>query len=102
MFMRRANKRAQTTAEYAVLLGLVIAAVLAMQVYVKRSLQGKIKEQADEVGNQYEPYYLSSDFTSNRDGSQSSTLQTGGSVGRTLSDRASRTGTQTYGVPRQQ
>jgi len=67
------NKKAQSTAEYAVLLGLVIGAVVTMQVYVKRSLQAKVKDASDlltlQTGDvsghalatteQYEPYYLS-------------------------------------------
>ncbi len=98
MFMRRFNKRGQSTAEYAVLIGLVIAAVLAMQVYVKRALQGKMQVETDKLGAQYEPYYLSSDFDSTRDTSEAEATITGGEVTRTLTkDEASRTGTQTYG-----
>jgi len=39
--------RGQSTAEYAIVIGLVIAAAVGMQVYVKRSLQGKIKDAVD-------------------------------------------------------
>lgn len=71
---KRYFKLAQSTAEYAALLGIIIAAVLAMQLYVKRSLQGKMASTTDymtkqtgsiagaTIGtrNQYEPYYLKS------------------------------------------
>lgn len=100
MFMRKGKRKGQTTAEYAVLIGLVIAAVIAMQVYVKRGLQFKIAEQTDGFTggfNQLEPYYLDSAFTSNRDTTQSETTVTGGGVSRDLSqDYSTRTGRQDY------
>lgn len=66
------NKKGQGTAEYAILIGLVIGAIVVMQVYIKRSLQGKVKDAADVITaqdgtvgtkelattSQYEPYYL--------------------------------------------
>jgi hypothetical protein len=55
----------QSTAEYAILIALVIGAAVAMQTYVKRSLQGGIKFAVDKVKkttNQYEPYYLESSY----------------------------------------
>lgn len=103
------SKRAQTTAEYAILIGLVVAALVAMQIYVKRGLQGRMKGATDylatqttDIGatGQYEPYYLTSDFDTVRDTTESEATTTGGGVTRTLTeDESSRTGTQTYGTP---
>jgi len=103
------SKRAQTTAEYAILIGLVVAALVAMQIYVKRGLQGRMKGATDYLATQttdlgaagqYEPYYLSSSFDATRDTTESEATATGGSVTRTLTqDASSRTGTQTYGTP---
>lgn len=45
MFIRK-GKRAQSTAEYAILIGVVVAAILAMQAFVRRSIMGKVKEAA--------------------------------------------------------
>jgi len=80
MFTRN---KGQSIAEYAVLLSLVIAAVVAMQVYVKRGIQAKVKTGTDAytgagVGttitvegggqatlsklDQYEPYYQESTY----------------------------------------
>ena len=67
-------KKAQSTAEYAILISLVVGAALAMQVYIKRSIQAKIKTAANALSQvsdditgdnifldttllQYEPYY---------------------------------------------
>ncbi len=70
------RRKAQSTAEYAILFGVIIAAVVGMQTYVKRSLSAKMKDTSDALtsvtgdvsgdGNilkttwQYEPYYSSS------------------------------------------
>lgn len=61
------NKKAQNTAEYAILIALVVGAVVAMQTYAQRALQGRLRDAAVKfVGDtsslgetiQYEPYYL--------------------------------------------
>lgn len=45
----------QSLTEYAVLLAIVAAALLAMQVYVKRGIQGRIRDLADQISpTQYE------------------------------------------------
>jgi uncharacterized protein (UPF0333 family) len=70
MFKR--NKRGQNVAEYSILIALVIAAAVAMQTYVKRSVQGRVKDASDARiappgelnftwnSTQYEPYYVDS------------------------------------------
>lgn len=37
-------KKAQNTAEYAILIALVVGAAIGMQTYVKRGLQGRVKD----------------------------------------------------------
>jgi len=57
------GRKAQTTAEYAIMIAVVITAAIAMQVYIKRSLQGGIKFVVDKSTDktlQYEPYYQQS------------------------------------------
>jgi len=45
----------QSATEYAVLLALVAAALIAMQVYLKRGIQGRVKDLADQISaEQYE------------------------------------------------
>jgi Flp pilus assembly pilin Flp len=70
------NKKAQQTAEYALLISLVVAAVIAMQTYAQRTIQGRIRDAAafltnatSAIGNtvQYEPYYLETDYDIDRD-----------------------------------
>jgi len=75
--------RAQSTAEYAIILAVVMGAAVAMQVYVKRGLQARTKAGVDAVTGitatfapeegggtsatfstlaQYEPYYMESSY----------------------------------------
>lgn len=69
------NKKAQQTAEYALLIALVVAAVIAMQTYAQRAIQARIKGASDYLAsetstlgdvNQYEPYYLRSQYEVDR------------------------------------
>ncbi|MCA9398116.1 MAG: hypothetical protein KC618_00075 [Candidatus Omnitrophica bacterium] len=65
------NRKAQNTAEYAILISLVVAGIVAMQTYAQRALQARVHDasgymttQTADLGTltQYEPYYLSSDY----------------------------------------
>jgi Flp pilus assembly pilin Flp len=80
------NKKAQNTAEYAILISLVVAGIIAMQTYAQRALQARVRDasqylatQTNDLGTsqQYEPYYLESDYTVERDTSKTERLGTG-------------------------
>ena len=72
--MFKFNKRGQNTAEYAIVIALVVAAAIAMQTYVRRSMQGGVKFAVDKLKKdntaaatgQYEPYYLESSYTTTK------------------------------------
>ena len=105
--MLRLIRKGQSTAEYAIVIGLVIGAAVAMQVYVKRGIQGKMKDavdytDTDAVGvlgttKQYEPYYSRSTMSGTRISSGGEKLSTGGAVDRTMSDSTTRIGLATIG-----
>ena len=71
------NKKAQNTAEYAILISLVVAGIIAMQTYAQRALQARVRDAGQHLavqgavgGNQtvqYEPYYLTSAYNVARD-----------------------------------
>lgn len=100
------SQKAQNTAEYAILIALVIAAAMAIQTYVKRGLQARVRDAVinyrDQTkgingrsSSQYEPYYLQADFTTGTQSSQLSNEQAGGGFARTSqSDLATRAGYQ--------
>lgn len=104
------NKRGQSTAEYAIVIGLVVAAAIAMQVYIKRGIQAKVKDGTDLLTSvtgavagqtlgtteQYEPYYMESTFGVTRAQTATDSTLTGGGVQRDLTkETTSRTGSQT-------
>ncbi|MFQ5680500.1 MAG: hypothetical protein ACE5GG_00370 [Candidatus Omnitrophota bacterium] len=102
---RRLRLAAQNTAEYAIVIGLVVAAVMAMQTYVKRGFQGRVASASDNfvsklkggdwetigggsvtwTGNQWEPEKLSSRNTRqvNAGTTSTETLDLGGTLTRT-------------------
>jgi len=55
MFSLYKHKRGQSTLEYAVIIAVVVGALLAIQVYVKRGVQGRLKQAADDIGEQFSP-----------------------------------------------
>lgn len=52
--LRKLNK-GQTALEYIVLIIIVIGALLSIQHYFKRGLQGRWKAAVDDMGDQYDP-----------------------------------------------
>ncbi len=49
------NKRGQSTLEYAVVIAVIVGALLATQVYIKRGIQGRFKQSSDDIGAQFSP-----------------------------------------------
>jgi Flp pilus assembly pilin Flp len=51
------GKRGQTIFEYAVLIGVTVAALIAMQTYMKRAMQGRLRQSAEQLseGGFYSP-----------------------------------------------
>ncbi len=51
--MNKFLKKGQSTLEYAVVIAVVIAGLLALQHYMNRGVQGKLRQSADDIGEQY-------------------------------------------------
>jgi len=49
------NKKAQSTLELLILIAIITAALISMTIYIKRALQGKFRQSADAIGEQYSP-----------------------------------------------
>lgn len=107
--MLRLMRKGQSTAEYAIVIGLVIGAAVAMQIYVKRGIQAKVKDAVDfndasagsygiGVTSQYEPDYMTTDnMVSKRSSEQKAKTLQGGGIERAIvgDETSERTGTQT-------
>lgn len=99
--IRTLNNKGQNTAEYALLIALVVAAIIAMQTYAQRSLQGRIRDagqylttQTGEIGttDQYEPYYLQSEYDVSRGAVENVIMDTNVQAMNEVSNRARATG----------
>ncbi|MFH1245205.1 MAG: hypothetical protein V1662_01845 [Candidatus Omnitrophota bacterium] len=92
------TKKGQSTGEYALIFAIVLGAAIAMQTYVKRELQGRMKDGTDYMARetavtggfalspvpQYEPYYYVSDYTTERNRNEQEDYQTGGAYSNVL------------------
>jgi uncharacterized protein (UPF0333 family) len=57
------KRKGQSTLEYAIIVAVVVGALLAMQHYVKRGYQGRLKSASDEMGEQFDPAAYTADLT---------------------------------------
>jgi len=73
--MRR-NRRGQSVLEFTVLMVIVIGAFIAMQLYVKRGIQGRWKSSIDDFGEQYDPRLTNSDVVYSMRGNSETQIQT--------------------------
>ncbi len=99
------NKKGQNTAEYALLIALVVAGIIAMQQYAQRALQARVRDasvymktQTNTIGVsvQYEPYYQQSNYDVTRDTTESKRLAAGLAAQDTYTNRArAKDGSQT-------
>lgn len=111
MFIKLNSRKGQNTAEYAILIGVIVAAAIAMQIYIRRGMQARVKDAVDftrtaddDAGNglftqsQYEPYYMNTSLDTIQQGQTSEQLEVGGgSIRNAISEATQRTGNQTYG-----
>ena len=55
-FLNRKRKRkGQSTLEYAILIIIIIGALLSIQIYIRRGIQGRLKSATDDIGDQFSP-----------------------------------------------
>lgn len=93
MFTR--NSRGQSTLEYVILVGFVVAALIAMGVYMKRGFQGKLRESTDQVGQQYSPTHATSSYTTTTNVAQTENVAAGVTTTNITQNQQQKTGTET-------
>jgi hypothetical protein len=54
-YFNERRRKGQSTLEYAVLIIIIIGALLSIQVYIKRGIQGRLKQATDDIGDQFSP-----------------------------------------------
>ena len=94
--MFKHSSRGQSTLEYVILIGFVVAALIAMGIYMKRGFEGKLKESTDQVGEQYSSGYTTSDYTTTTNMNQTETVSPGGVSKTTIANnQQTKTGSET-------
>ena len=99
MWKRLYDRRGQSTGEYALVFAIILGAIVAMQTYVKRGMQGRVKDGTDymatetaDIGNttQYDPYYYLSEYETRRDSTISNDYADGAVTTDVAQDNATR------------
>ena len=78
-YLNKRKNKGQSTLEYAVLIIIIIGALLSIQVYIKRGIQGRLKSATDDIGDQFSPgnTYVNKHTVTNAQEIQSSSQATG-------------------------
>ena len=88
------RSRGQSTLEYVVLVAVVISALLAMRIYMKRGVQGKLRSSTDSIGAQYSPTDVSGTWTYHSEGKRN---EVSSNNGETIANVTSNELQQKYG-----
>ena len=49
------RKRGQSTLEYALIIAVVVVALIAVMIYMRRSMLGRLKDSSNSIGKQFDP-----------------------------------------------
>ena len=93
--MRRLRtKTGQSTLEYAILIAVIVGGLIGMQAYVKRGVQGRLRNSADDIGDQYSPGQVESSFTTETESTTTEVVDAGVTTSQSASSRT-RSGEET-------
>jgi len=88
--------RGQGTLEYVILTGFVVAALIAMGIYMKRGFQGRLRESTDQIGGQYSAEHTASQYTTTVNLNQTENVTGGGITHTAIAENTqSKTGSET-------
>jgi uncharacterized protein (UPF0333 family) len=96
------NKKGQSTLEYAVVIAIIVAGLIAMQVYIKRGVQGRLRQASDDIGEQFSPGNTNTDYTTTSNVTSTETIRGGSLANKTMptartvsNQQQNRTGSET-------
>jgi len=91
-----ARTKGQTTLEVVMLIGFVVAALIAMGVYMKRGIQGRLRDSTDQVGEQYSAGHTTSEYVTKTEMTQTENMTAGGAVETVINrNRQTKIGSET-------
>lgn len=91
------KKMGQSTLEYAILVVVVIMALIAIQAYLKRGIQGRMRDSADQIGEQFAPGDTTYNFTTKTYSKTNETQDAWTTTTRYDDSWQERTGSETVG-----
>lgn len=47
------HKKGQSTLEYAIIIAVIVGAFIIMQAFIKRAVEGRLKQAGDQIGEQF-------------------------------------------------
>ena len=91
------NRKGQSTLELALTIVAVSAAAIAMSIFLKRSVMGKMRESGDQVGGQFTPLTTTNTYSKSYDATRNEVTNANGSSSSTIvaPEKQSRTGHET-------
>jgi hypothetical protein len=92
-YFNNRKKKGQSTLEYAVLIIIIIGALLSIQVYIKRGVQGRLKSATDDIGDQFSPGNMNVIVRTTTTGQTNQLFQAGVSTTNMLTPEATTTTT---------
>jgi uncharacterized protein (UPF0333 family) len=88
--------KGQATLEVVILIGVVVAAFIAIGVYMNRGIQGRLKDSTDQIGEQYSAGHTTSTYVTRTEMTQVENASPGGAVTTEIvRNRQSKTGSET-------
>ena len=93
------NLRGQSTLEYVILVGFVVAALIAIGFYMKRGLQGRLRESTDQIGQQYSAGQTTANYTTAVSVVQSENSTAGVTTTNISQNQQVKTGSETVTAP---
>jgi hypothetical protein len=95
------NRKGQSTFELSLTIVVVIAAVIAMAIFMKRSVMGKLRDSGDQVGGQFTPLSTVNDYTRTYTGQRTTTTGFTGTAAAVIdtAETQNKTGTESVQAP---
>ena len=102
--MIKLNRKGQNTLEYVLLVTAVVVAFVAIQYYLHRGLQGRVRDASDNIGNQFDAPDTTTNYTTVRTSVMRETTTQGdlGNITRSelvAEDDTSRIGSESIEAP---
>ena len=94
-WLKKKNRKGQSTLEYSILIAIIVGAIMIIQPYVGRALKGRYRDSTDNIGDQYDAGHMTADHTTTIEQSTAEEIFGDASVGMGVSSSSSVGGKRT-------